>query len=81
MRNNCLVEVFLFGSDDIKELEWICILLDFFFLLVEVNYNNEEYLIFDLKIGYISIIYEVIWYCNGKNLIVKIFICFVIVIN
>lgn len=78
MRNNCLVEVFLFGSDDIKELEWICILLNFFFLLVKVNYNNEKYLIFDLKIGYISII---IWYCSGKNLIVKIFICFVIVIN
>lgn len=55
MRNNCLVEVSLPGSDDTKELEWMCTLLDSPFSPAEANHNNEEHLTLDLKTGYTSI--------------------------
>lgn len=49
MRNNCLVEVSLPGSDDTKELEWICTLLNSPFSLAKANHNNEKHLTLDLE--------------------------------
>ena len=81
MRNNCLVEVSLPGSDDTKELEWICTLLDSPFSPAEANHNNEEHLTLDLKTGYTSITHEVIPHRSGKNLTVKTSICSATAIN
>lgn len=81
MRNNCLVKVSLPGSDDTKELEWICTLLDSPFSLAKANHNNEKHLTLDLKTGYTSITHEAIRHRSRKNLTVKTSICSATAIN